>query len=276
MDEDSFRLKSRDPRNGVLRFVQFTDTHLFADDKGKLLGLETARSLSSVVNDIRRLPPQDFMLATGDLAQDASEEAYRRLMSLTDPLATPIFWVPGNHDDVRQMQRLLMGKYWHPQKHLLGEHWQIILLNSAVPGKVHGQFSDDELARLERLLREHPGHHTLLVLHHQPVPVGCRWLDGIGLKNSAALFALLARYPNVKGILWGHVHQEFDKQLSGMRLMATPSTCVQFEPGAEDFSAGRQEPGYRQVELHPDGSIHSRVHRSEAFSFTVDYSIKGY
>ena len=34
----------------------------------------------------------------------------------------------------------------------------------------------------------------------------------------------------------GHVHQESDAVISGIRMLTTPSTCVQFAPGSEDFA----------------------------------------
>ena len=44
--------------------------------------------------------------------------------------------------------------------------------------------------------------HVLVSFHHQPVPIGCRWMEPIGLRNPAALFAVLDAYPQVRGVLW--------------------------------------------------------------------------
>ncbi|MNJ82082.1 3',5'-cyclic adenosine monophosphate phosphodiesterase CpdA [compost metagenome] len=61
-----------------------------------------------------------------------------------------------------------------------------------------------------------------------------------------------------------------------MRLLASPSTCIQFEPGSEDFKVGEQAPGYRWLRLHTDGSIDTGVSRVRDFAFTVDYAGDGY
>jgi Icc protein len=45
--------------------------------------------------------------------------------------------------------------------------------------------------------------------------------------------------------------------------MSTPSSCVQFKPGAEEFTIGPELPGYRSLSLHADGRIDTRVHRIE-------------
>ena len=44
-----------------------------------------------------------------------------------------------------------------------------------------------------------------------------------------------------------------------MRLLATPSTCAQFLPHAEDFALDRRPPGYRTLELRADGSLVTEV-----------------
>ena len=79
--------------------VQLSDSHLFADADGSLLGLKTAQSLQQVIDLVRAEQPQiDGLLATGDLTQDGSVEAYQRFRTLTAPLAPFGRWIPGNHD----------------------------------------------------------------------------------------------------------------------------------------------------------------------------------
>jgi Icc protein len=41
--------------------------------------------------------------------------------------------------------------------------------------------------------------------------------------------------------------------------MATPSTCVQFRPGARDFELDVLPPGFRRLTLHDDGRIDTTV-----------------
>ena len=70
--------------------VQLTDSHLFADADGSLLGLKTAESLQRVIDLVRAEQPRiDLLLATGDLTQDATVEAYQRFRQMTDVLEAP-------------------------------------------------------------------------------------------------------------------------------------------------------------------------------------------
>ena len=268
------QLTSRHPER--IELVQISDCHLFKEDTGKLLGLETAFSLQAVLDDIAGLPAQDLLLATGDLSQDGTPESYRRLRDGVNQFPMPAFWIPGNHDEPDLMAAELTGGQWSPAKRILIGNWQIVLLDSMVPRRVYGKLKDDQLALVEQALQEYPNHHALIVLHHHPVPVDCFWLDTIGLNNPEPLFALLQAHKAKSALLWGHIHQAFDREQDGIRLLATPSTCVQFKPHSEDFQADTESPGYRLLRLHQDGRIETEVRRIEHLEFTVDYSVKGY
>lgn len=103
-------------------------------------------------------------------------------------------------------------------------------------GVPHGELSDFQLEWLEQKLTEVPERYTLLLLHHHPLPSGCSWLDQHSLRNAGALDCALAAFPRVKHLLCGHIHQELDLDWNGRRMMATPSTCVQFKPHCANFT----------------------------------------
>jgi Icc protein len=84
------------------------------------------------------------------------------------------------------------------------------------------------------------------------------------------------RYPGVRGVLWGHVHQQLDQYRGDIKLMASPSTCVQFAPGSDNFKADDQAPGYRWLELRSDGTINTGISRVLDAEFTVDLQSGGY
>ena len=51
-----------------------------------------------------------------------------------------------------------------------------------------------------------------------------------------------ARLYTGKGSALGHIHQPWDERREGVRLLATPSTCIQFAPNSEDFRSARSSP----------------------------------
>ncbi|TBU83032.1 3',5'-cyclic-AMP phosphodiesterase [Pseudomonas daroniae] len=264
------------PADSSVLLVQLTDSHLFAGTDGKLLGMDTADSLRQVVDLVlEEQPAIDMILATGDLSQDGSPASYARFLELSAALRTSARWIPGNHDDILAMQAACVGSDLLEPVVDLGT-WRLIMLDSSIPGAVPGYLQEPQLALLERALSEAPDRHHLICLHHHPVDIGCQWMAPIGLRNPDALFAVLDRFPQARAILWGHVHQTIDEMRGKVRLLASPSTCVQFTPGSEDFQVDSTAPGYRWLRLHSDGRLETEISRVSGIVFEPDYSVGGY
>lgn len=262
----------------VVRAVQLTDTHLCRRAGGTLLAMDTDHSLQAVINRVLEERERvDLVLGTGDLANGGAREAYERLLVHFSQVTDNHFWLSGNHDD-RAAMETVVDRPERLSRELRIGRWQILMLDSQVPGEVGGELGPEEIQALERALAsaEKDGLFTLVCLHHQPVEVGCAWLDEQMVADADAFFAVLGRFPRVSGVLWGHVHQEVDRDRGGIRLLASPSTCVQFAPGSEDFKADDRPPGYRWLDLHPDGRIETGVSRVTDVAFTVDLESGGY
>ncbi|WP_447863869.1 3',5'-cyclic-AMP phosphodiesterase [Kluyvera sichuanensis] len=261
-----------------VRVLQITDTHLFAEKDETLLGVNTWASYHAVLQAIHASARDvDLVVATGDLAQDHSSAAYQHFADGIASFAAPCVWLPGNHDFQPSMYSTLQDAGISPAKRVLvGENWQILLLDSQVFGVPHGELSEFQLEWLEKRLAEAPDRHTLLLLHHHPLPAGCSWLDQHSLRNAGALDNVLVRYPRVKNLLCGHIHQELDVDWNGRRIMATPSTCVQFKPHCANFTLDTVSPGWRWLELYDDGSLTTEVCRLAGCEFHPDTASEGY
>lgn len=262
----------------ALRVLQFTDTHFFKDSNHKLLGVDTAASFADVYKKaMAQHGKPDFYLMTGDLSQDETELSYGRLSEVMAEAAAPAYFLPGNHDRRAEMRRgLLHDKSpFRADRRVIEGNWEIIMLDSLVEGEVGGHLSDSELEFLEKSLNEKAAAHTLVCLHHHPVPMGARWLDKIGVDNGAQFMSIIEKHSQVRAVLWGHVHQQFDKKFGDKLLMATPSTCVQFKCSNE-FGVDALPPGYRYIELSADGSIHTEVVRTEKIAVGLELSSAGY
>lgn len=260
----------------ILHLVQITDAHILATENGQLLGMKTRDSLQKVLNKIRQERHQiDAFLVTGDLSQDDSLESYQYIKEKLSAFASPSFWFKGNHDDEKNMQKAAQGAE-HLEQVIRTDYWQIVLLNSQVEGSVFGYLAEDQLDLLQKTLSERPDLHTLISFHHHPVAMGSRWIDQIGLKNADQFFALVGQHKNVRAVLFGHVHQQSDEIKDGIRLLSSPSTCIQFTRHSDDFAVDTLEPGYRWLDLHSNGQIDTGVSRVEGMAQFIDYSSKGY
>ena len=247
----------------ALWVLQVSDTHLYADEAGTLAGVNTFQAMHQTLGSVLgRLPRKpDLLIATGDLVHDASTAGYDRLARSLLELEIPAHCLPGNHDDPGLLAERMTANGLPESRLVDGPHWRILLLDSTVAENAGGHLDAQELTWLEQQLKA-TDKHLLLCLHHQPVPVGSRWIDTMAVDNGHLLVSLLDEYPQVKAVTWGHVHQVFEHFEKGVYWLSAPSTCVQFAPGAEDFSLDPAPPGCLLLALGADGKVHRQVLRA--------------
>ncbi|TRX02554.1 3',5'-cyclic-AMP phosphodiesterase [Candidatus Methylobacter oryzae] len=253
-----------------ISILQLSDSHIMKEPDGKLLGINTEHYFHACLEQAFRLssrqalaekPYFDLILFTGDLAQEPCPESYRRILSSLEPYRTPCICLPGNHDDYELMQRVLNTDKVNCRKQVILDNWQLISLNSQIPGEAGGRLAEEELAFLEECLIKIPDRHALIAVHHHLLETKSPWMDAMIIENSQELLAITAKYPQVKVITTGHIHQVMDVRTSTLRILGAPSTCFQFTPEAPDFSVSETAPGYRLIELYADGQVESEVVR---------------
>jgi Icc protein len=223
-------------------------------------GVRTYDTFCAVIESAMADPaPPDAILATGDLVQDETRAGYATFRSLLEPCGIPVYCIPGNHDAPEIMNEVLDTPPFQVGGTVRQGNWLLIMLNSFSRGQDSGRLAPAELQRLRDALAADPNLHTLICVHHHPIPMGSRWLDGVGLRNADEFFEIVDQFSQVRGILWGHVHQASDRRRRGIRLMSSPSTCSQFLPNSDDFALDDRPPGFRWLDLSKNGSIQTRV-----------------
>lgn len=240
--------------------MQMTDTHISNVEDDTLAGVNTTGTLLDVMAAVKRHADLDLALLTGDLAETPTEDTYNKLAELLQRVELPVYCLPGNHDDPELMRRLLNTANVSTANFLTCAGWSIILLNTHEPGQEGGYLSATELDSLAEGLQRSTDRHVLICLHHQPVNIHSPWMDGMALKNSEALFQVLDLHDNIRGIIWGHIHQEFTTTRNGVLLLGSPSTCIQFRPQSDEATVDSKPPAYRTLTLVEDGGIQTRVY----------------
>ena len=246
-----------------IRIVQITDTHLFKDPKSVLAGISTWKTFTAVLKQIEQYHSDfDYLILTGDLAQDEELETYRMLRKALGDWLERCRIIPGNHDNRAHLRSVfpeLFPDNDDPLTFTLSrEGWRIIGLDSHIPGDTQGRIEPPQMQWLRDQLRMNPSSRTLLFLHHPPVAIRVDWLDKIGLSNAQNLIELIEASPQIKAVCAGHVHQEFEGRIGSAALYTTPSTCVQFGARNEK-SFDTTAAGYRLLQL--DENFHTEVHR---------------
>ncbi len=243
----------------VVRLTHFTDPHLYGGEHEALRGVPTLPALKAALAHAQRRDwPPDAVLVTGDLVQD-DPGGYPHFRQVFGGLGVPVLCLPGNHDEPRAMQRELTREPFVLGGFVDLGRWRIVLLDSCIPGAASGALSAAELERLDHALATAEGRHCMVCLHHHPVLMASRWLDRVGLTNATEFLHTLDAHRNVRAVVWGHVHQAYDGLRKGVRFLATPSTCAQFLPNADDFAIDPRPPAFRTLELRADGSLLTEV-----------------
>jgi Icc protein len=242
-----------------VRIVQFTDTHLFGAAGDTLRGIATQATLRATLRHAaRHIAAADALLVSGDLVQD-DPAGYRPFHDTFSQLGKPVLTLPGNHDDPDAMRAALSAAPFQYCGHRDFAHWRIVMVDSVIAGAAGGRVGAGALQVLRESLTSAGQRHVLVCLHHHPVAMRSRWLDTVGLENAQDFFAVLDEHPRLRAVLWGHVHQSYDALRRGVRLLATPSTCAQFLPFADDFAIDSRPPAYRILELTADGAVNTEV-----------------
>ena len=248
-----------------VKIVQITDTHLLDRPDDRLRGWPVARSFRSVLNQAERHRP-DYLLLTGDLADTGSDAAYQQLADWLTPLQIPTFWIPGNHDDLAAMRAVLKPPIFLSSPAIALGNWQLLLLDSTFPNAEFGEgnLSAETLHWLDATLALHGDRPTLIALHHHPVPTGIHWVDEIQVRNAEEFLAILDRHPQVRAIVFGHIHRELERQRpsaagSTVHFYGCPSTCHQVV--SSESTPDEHQPGYRLLTLDPDGTHVTAVYR---------------
>jgi Icc protein len=268
--------RDSDPPATPLRLLQLTDLHLYGDPERRLLGQDTRATFESVLTlaQARHWPP-DALLLTGDLVHDEAAAGYRFLRDRLLALGLPFHCIPGNHDRLDLLVGHLDATAVSAMRVVRAGAWDLILLDSTTPGEEGGHLDASILRGLAEHRRAAVGRPTLIVLHHHLTPIRSGWIDTMLVDNGEEVLVELRQHPDLRGVLCGHVHQRVDQVVDGLRLLATPSTCVQFEPLSEQFRLDPATPGYRWIDLYADGHFETGIERTDAYPHPLSPNADG-
>ena len=172
---------------------------------------------------------------------------YISLEGLTE---MPFYLLPGNHDHRRRFLDII-----YPQSDVMDrintvfmhKGVQFICLDWGADSKavVH----PETLAFLRQTLDQ--AVPAILAMHHHPIPTGQRWLDAFLAEHIDQFWNAIAGYP-VLGVFFGHTHQSFQGERSGIPCFGVRSTSYSFAPMDEPYAC-LLPPHYRIVAVEQDG-----------------------
>lgn len=241
--------------------AQISDLHIGASEKG----IDPVPHLEAVVEAIGSLPNEvDAILVSGDLTHDGGRSELHLVRDLLERLDVLLHVLPGNHDDRALLREAfdLPGAGDEPVNYSVevGE-LRLLAFDSNVPGQDPGRYDAEQLRWLDAELGTQPERPTLLAMHHPPLATGVREWDGINLEpgQREALAEVVARRPQLRAIVGGHLHRIAASSLAGCPVVSVPSTYLQARPDFEtegvDFVPA---PGFA-IHALLDGELSSQV-----------------
>jgi len=244
--------------SNTIRIAQITDCHLPSDPNMDYRGIYPYANLQQLMGKVIDWNP-DLLVATGDLSEDGSSASYTALQKFFLPLQIPVLALPGNHDDAVLLDKVFPGSPIDSVQVSTHGNWQIIRLNSCLPGKPHGELAAATLSGLKVILEQDAGRPRLLAVHHQPLEVGSPWIDKYRMFESQAFLELIDQHEDIKAVVWGHVHQVFDLYRNGTAMLGSPSSAINSLPGAPKFTADPAGPAFRWLELGVGGALKTGI-----------------
>ncbi|MBC7582742.1 phosphodiesterase [Tardiphaga sp. vice352] len=208
--------------------AQISDLHIKAPGELAYGRVDTAAALQRCVAALNELQPRpDLVVISGDLVDTPTPGQYDHLKRLLAPLAIPFIGIPGNHDS-RAMMRTAFPDWKYAGPDALDQvvnigGLDIILLDSSVDAKPHGELEMASLQWLDATLARSSEAPALIFLHHPPFRTGIGHMDVQNLLNADALAAIVTRHPRVQGIAAGHVHRATLTSFAGVPATICPA-----------------------------------------------------
>jgi 3',5'-cyclic AMP phosphodiesterase CpdA len=211
-----------------VRIAQISDLHIKPPGSLAYGRVDTAKALERCVTALNGFRPRpDLVVISGDLADTPSLEEYDYLKRLLTPLTLPFVGIPGNHDS-RELMRSAFPQAYALSSGPLNQRVELggldlLLLDSSVPGKPHGELDAPTLQWLDAELAASPERPALLILHHPPFRTGIWHMDRQNLLNANELAGIVRRHPRVQLIAAGHVHRATLTMFAGIPATICPA-----------------------------------------------------
>jgi Icc protein len=215
------------PQKPVI-IAQISDLHIKAPGTLAYGRVDTARALERCVATLNQFSPKpDLVVISGDLVDTPRAEEYQHLKRLLAPLNIAFAGIPGNHDQRDMMRAAFPQNYAFPsgplnQRVEIGG-LDLMLLDSGVSGKPHGELDAPTLRWLEATLASAPDRPALLFLHHPPFQAGIWHMDQQNLQNANELANVVKLHPRVQLIATGHVHRATLAMFAGVPTTICPA-----------------------------------------------------
>src|ERR1700722_10612416 len=212
-----------------VHIAQISDLHIKPPGSLAYGRVDTAKALEHCVLALNEFRPRpDLVVISGDLADTPVVQEYEYLKRLLDRLQLTFVGIPGNHDWRELMRAGFPQADYAFASGPLNQRTEIggldlVLLDSSVPAKPHGELDAPTLQWLDATLSSSPDRPALLFLHHPPFKAGIWQMDRQNLPNARELASIVKPHPRVQLIAPGHIHRATFTMFAGVPATICPA-----------------------------------------------------
>jgi Icc protein len=229
------------------RILHLSDTHLTGDGIDED-GVDAAAALDRILHDARFVAGIDAIVVSGDIADDGSAAGCAAVRDRVGRFAAshgvPHVYCVGNHDRRDAFTAVFGTGHRGPDGEDAGRSsadegtcaavsdvtgLRMITLDSLVPGSVHGQLGQAQLAWLREILTDPAPAGSVVVLHHPPIALAASpWQPLVNLRDARQLGEILAG-TDVRAVLCGHYHLQLSGSINGVPVWVTPGVVTRID-----------------------------------------------
>jgi len=261
----------------LFTLVQITDLHVGRKIRFPSGEVDLFDELVQTVKKVKSIDPlPDLMVVSGDLANHAGEEDYRRVKALLDDLPMPYYIVVGNHDSRASLRSIFSD---HTYLRSSGNYIQytiedspvrIIVLDTLAVGSHRGLIDEERILWLDRELSAQPDRPTMIFLHHPPFETGMPYPDSLGLDGKEELGQVIEKYRNIEALASGHTHRDSVVRMNGTIAYVTPSSSFSYKlefHDVDDVDPLYTPPAFRVFRWDPGVGLVSHLCFSRDYEF---------
>lgn len=208
-------------------------------------------ALQTVLDEIQlREPWFDGLLVTGDIAAKVDRYSYQKFVKRISAEGVPVYGLPCENDDINLLDRVASGELLHLERSVEAGNWKVLFLDRIL-GEDFARVPLEHIRRLMRLLDENPETPALILTRYYRIPKEqLKQMSETCFRELNLVLELISTRTQVKALVCAHAFAaDLEERISGKQVLSSP-------PATHN---GVMEPGYRRIDLYPNGQFDSDV-----------------
>jgi len=255
-----------------MKLIHISDIHINPEP---ILESDPVINFQACMNHVEKHHSDaDMVVITGDLTHHGQRSSYMKLNEMLSSWSINPLLILGNHDERESFLEVFpdtpKDEHGFIQYVVRNATGHFIFLDTIQPGTHAGYFCENRQTWLRTQLgvAHAKNQQVYIFMHHNPVKVGVKSSDTIGLTDDEAFQKILSEFHDtIRHIFFGHCHYILSGSVCGVTMSAPRSTnhpCVPDFSGSDSLAFAPFPPTYNVCLISDDSVVvHSIDFRDE-------------